>query len=291
MADVLWFNGRFTTTDEPVLTVEDRGLLFGDAVYEVLKFVGRAPILASAHWARLCRCLELLEIRNPWSAGEFSALLAGLLDRTGFDDGIVYMQVSRGCATRSHGWPEGMTPSAFAYTSRFRFPDETMRRGGVGVVTTTESRWARCEIKSVNLLPNAISRTAARRAGAWEAVYVDDGRVIEGSSSNVFVVIDGELVTHEKSPGLLPGTVRDAVIGLAREAGLVVHERAPLLADLDRASEVFLTSTTSSVLPVASVDGRCVGNGTRGPVTERLQQAFGALEVKEADDWRSGLRL
>jgi len=291
MADVLWFNGRFTTTDEPVLTVEDRGLLFGDAIYEVLKFTGRAPILARAHWARLGRSLEMLEIPNPWTAAAFAAVLEGILARTEFEDGIIYLQVSRGCGTRSHAWPEGMTPVAFAYSSRFRFPDEAMRTGGVTIVTMPESRWARCEIKSVNLLPNAISKTAARRAGAHEALYVDGGNVVEGSSSNLFVVLDGEIVTHEKGSGLLPGTVRDAVIGLAGEAGLAVHERAPLLADLDRASEIFLTSTTSSVLPVASVDGRRVGNGTRGPVAERLQKAFGALEVKEADDWSSGLRL
>lgn len=291
MADVLWFNGRFTTTDEAVLTVEDRGLLFGDAVYEVLKFVDRAPILAAAHRARLCRCLELLEIGNPWSDGEYADLLAGLIGRTGFDEGIVYIQVSRGCGTRAHAWPQDMTPSAFAYTSRFRFPDEPMRSGGVGVITMAESRWARCEIKSVNLLPNAISKTEARRAGAWEAVYVDDGRVVEGSSSNVFVVLDGDLVTHEKGPGLLPGTVRDAVIGLARAAGLRVHERAPLLSELERASEIFLTSTTSSVLPVTRVDGRPAGGGRRGHVTERMQAAFAALEREESRRWTGGARI
>jgi D-alanine transaminase len=291
MADVLWFNGRFTTTDEPVLTVEDRGLLFGDAIYEVLKFAGRAPILARAHRARLGRSLEMLEIPNPWTAADFAAVLEGILQRTEFEDGIIYLQVSRGCGTRSHAWPEGMSPVAFAYSSRFRFPDEAMRTGGVTVVTMPESRWARCEIKSVNLLPNAISKTAARRAGAHEALYLDGENVVEGSSSNLFVVLDGEIVTHEKGSGLLPGTVRDAVIDLAREAGLAVYERAPRVAELARASEIFLTSTTSSVLPVVSIDGRSVGGGCRGPVTERLQSAFARLEHDETERWRAGIRL
>lgn len=286
MPDVLWIDGRWTTTDEPVLTVGDRGLLFGDAVYEVLKFVGRAPILADAHWQRLCRSLSMLEIPNPWTEHVYREVLGGLMSRASAESGVVYIQVSRGSGARAHAWDDAATPLAFAYASVFRFPDEAMRRVGVGVVLVPESRWARCVIKSVNLLPNVIAKKTAKRAGAYEAFFVDGEHVVEGASSNVFVVRGGAVVTHPKGSGLLPGTVRDAVVGLAREAGIAIDERAPLSAELETAAEVFLTSTTSSVLPVTSVDGRPVGDGTRGPVTERLQKAFEALETSEAARWR-----
>jgi len=278
MADVLWFDGRFTTTDEPVFTVRDRAVLFGDAVYEVLKFVDRSPTLVEAHWKRLCRSLALLEIGNPWSESAFRELLAEILRRTEHESGIIYLQVTRGGGERSHVWQDDLPPVGFMYVSAFRFPDETMRRDGVSVITLPDSRWASCEIKSVNLLPNVLAKKAAKRAGAAEAIFVDDDRVVEGGSSNVFLVMDSRVVTHPRDQSILPGTVRDAVIELAREEGITVEERPPLVAELERAEEIFLTSTTLSVLPVTRVDGRAVGRGTRGPVTERLQRAFSRVE-------------
>lgn len=287
MGDVLWFDGRWTTTDEPVLTVGDRSVLFGDAVYEVLKFVGRAPILVEAHWQRLSRSLGMLEIPNPFSRGSFLDVSRELLLRTGHESGIIYLQVSRGSGVRSHAWADQMKPVAFMHASAFGFPDEPMKRDGVGVVLLPESRWSRCEIKSVNLLPNVIAKKAAKRAGAYEAVFVDGDWIVEGSSSNVFVVRDGRVATPPKEIGLLPGTVRDAVISLARGAGIEIEERAPTIAEIGSADEIFLTSTTSSVLPVTAIDGRAVANGRRGPVTERLQSAYAALEESEAARWPS----
>jgi D-alanine transaminase len=286
MADVLWFNGRFTTTDEAVLTVRDRGLLFGDAIYEVLKFVDRAPILAAAHWRRLCRCLDMLEIRNPWTPRDWAALLDALLERTAFSEGIIYLQVSRGAGPRTHGWSGELDPSAFVWSSPFPFPDEATRESGVAVMTMPESRWARCEIKSVNLLPNAIAKTAARRAGVYEAVFVENGRIIEGSSSNFFAVVGGELVTPAAGSHLLPGTVRAAIIDLARDEGIVVREQDLAVSDLEHASEAFLTSTTSSVLPVTTIDALPVGDGRRGRVTVTLQSAFAAFEREQALEWK-----
>jgi len=281
MADALWFDGRFTTTDEPLFTVRDRAVLFGDAVYEVLKFVDRSPILVEAHWRRLCRSLELLEIGNPWTESSFRELLSEILRRADPDSGIVYLQVTRGGAERSHVWQDDVPPVAFMYASAFRFPDEAMRHDGVAVITLPDARWARCEIKSVNLLPNVMAKKAAKRAGAVEAIFVDGDRITEGGSSNVFLVLNGFLVTHPKDQNILAGTVRDAVVELCREEGLPVEERAPLVSELARAEEVFLTSTTLSVLPVSSVDGRTVGEGRRGAITERLQIAFSRIENHE----------
>lgn len=290
MSDILWIDGRFTTTAEPVFTVEDRGLLFGDAVYEVVKFVDGAPVLFAAHWRRLVRSLAMLEIGNPWAIEELASIVDELLARTSFTEGIIYLQVTRGAGTRSHAWGTDTPPRGFVYSSRGRVSDETMRREGVAVITIDDGRWARCDIKSVNLLANVIAKTEARRAGVYEALFVKGDRIVEGASSNVFAFLDGALVTPAEGSELLPGTVRAAVIELARNAGIEVSQAGLRLTDLARAPEVLLTSTSSFVLPVRAIDGRRVGDGARGPVTARLQELLAALERAESESWKKGVR-
>src|SRR5258708_26053661 len=142
MPDVLWINGRFTTTDEPVIRVEDRGFQFGDAVYEVFKFLGRGPIFLYEHYRRMERRLAEIEIANPWSGlDDFASMAEALLARTSFDDGIVYVQVSRGVAKRSHFYAEDIGPTAIAYSRRFRFPDAPTKRVGNRVITTPDLLW------------------------------------------------------------------------------------------------------------------------------------------------------
>ena len=141
MADVLWINGRFTTTDERVLGVEDRGFLFADAVYEVFKFVGKKPLFLLDHFRRLDRSLRTIEIETPWDERAFTADIAALLERTTFDDGIVYIQVTRGEGTRSHFWQESLTPTAIAYSRRMQFPGEEKKASGIRVITTEDRRW------------------------------------------------------------------------------------------------------------------------------------------------------
>ncbi len=281
MADVLWINGRFTTTDEPVIRVEDRGFQFGDAVYEVFKFLGRGPIFLSEHYRRMERGLAEIEIANPWSGlDDFAAMAAALLERTSFDDGIVYVQVSRGVAERSHFYAEDLVPTAIAYSRRFRFPDAASKEVGIRVITTPDLRWKRCDVKSVNLVANALAKKKAQRAGAVEAVLIDDGMVREGASSNFFVVRRGVVITHLLDPHILPGVVRDRTISLALEAKIGVDERPLREAELFDVDEAFITSTTNGVMPVTAIDGRPVGSGQRGPVTAELQRLFDLCEVR-----------
>src|SRR3954454_22448392 len=279
MPDVLYFNGRFTTTDERVLGVEDRGFQFGDACYEVFKFLGRSPAFLAEHYRRLDKGLHALEIANPWpDAQSFRATMRELLDRTEFDDGIVYIQVSRGESERAHFWPDDIVPTAVAYSRRFRFPDAAKQERGIRVITAPDQRWKQCDVKSVNLLANAIAKKKAQRAGADEALLIEEGTVREGASSSFFAVIDGRIITHPLDEHILPGVVRDRVIDLAIAAKIRVDERPLREAELFGLGEAFITSTTQGVMPVAEIDGRIIGNSRRGEVTTELQRRFDELE-------------
>jgi D-alanine transaminase len=280
MADVLYFNGRFTTTDERVLGIEDRGFQFGDAVYEVFKFVRRKPAFLLEHFRRMEKGLSEIEIASPWTEEQFTTVMTDLLDRTAFDEGIVYIQVSRGEARRAHFWPEGIPPTVIAYSRAFRFPDAMRKDVGIKVITVPDHRWHFCNVKSVNLLANAIAKKAAQRAGADEAILLDDAFVREGASSNFFAVKNGGIVTHPLDERILAGVVRDKVIGLALAAKIRVDERPLREAELFEVDEAFITSTTQGVMPVTEIDSRIVANSRRGPITTTLQASFDQLESR-----------
>ena len=279
MSDVLYFNGRFTTTAERVLGVEDRGFQFGDAVYEVFKFLGKRPIFLRQHFRRMERGLQRIEIPLPWDEPSFGKTVRELLDRTAFDDGIVYVQVTRGEAERAHFWPEGMTPTAIAYSRAFKFPDAAKKERGIRVITTPDRRWHYCSVKSTNLLANVMAKKQAQRAAADEAIFLgDDGTVREGASSSFFAVKNGRVVTHTLEDCILPGVVRDTVISLALSAKLPVDERPLREAELFDLDEAFITSTTQGVMPISELDGRIIGNSRRGEITTRLQELFDRKE-------------
>jgi len=278
MADILYFNGRFTTTDERVLGVEDRGFQFGDAIYDVIKFLERRPVLLADHYRRMERALRELEIRSPWTESEFERVVQQLLERTVAADGIVYVQISRGEAPRAHFWPESISPTVVAYSRVFVFPDAAKKERGIRVITVPDERWKRCDIKSVNLLGNAFAKKRAQRAGADEAILMADGFVREAASSNFFAIKNGGIVTHPLDPHVLPGVVRDRVIGLALRARIRVDERPLREAELFDLDEAFITSTTQGVMPVAEIDGRVIGNSRRGTITEALQVTFDEVE-------------
>ena len=278
MGDVLWFNGRFTTTDEKVVGVEDRGFQFGDAVYEVFKFTGKRPIFLEDHFRRMQRGLQEIEIRAPWTEEQFAGMTRELLARTEFEEGIVYVQVTRGEMQRAHFFPDDMKATALAYSRRFKFPDETKKELGARVITTPDQRWLRCDVKSVNLLGNALAKKKAQRAGAEEALLIADGSVREGASSSFFVVRGGRLITHPLDEHILPGVVRDRTIGLALSARIRVDERPLREEELFDLDEAFLTSTTLGIMPVTDIDGRVIGNSRRGQITTQLQRMMTDLE-------------
>ena len=284
MADVLYFNGRWTSTAERVLGVEDRGFLFGDAVYEVFKFIGKRPVFLADHYRRLDGGLREIEIPNPWSEAQFTGTMDELLGRTRFNDGIVYIEVTRGESERTHFWADNMQPTAIAYSRRFRFPDATKKELGVRLITTRDIRWRACHVKSVNLLANAMAKKKAQRAAADEALLVDEGTVREGASSSFFIVRDGRIITHPLDEHILPGVVRDRTIGLALGAKIRVDERPIDETELFDLHEAFITSTTQAVMPVSEIDGRVIANSRRGEITGRLQRLLDEAELHDVAD-------
>jgi D-alanine transaminase len=278
VSDVLYINGRFSTTDERVIGVEDRGFQFGDAVYEVFKFLGKRPIFLSEHYRRMENGLREIEIRVPWDEAQFADVVHELLARTVFDDGIVYVQVTRGESERKHFYPDDLTPTAIAYSRAFTFPDAAKKARGIALITADDLRWKHCNVKSVNLLANAIAKKKAQRAGADEALLLDDGLVREAASSSFFGIRGGAVITHPLDKHILPGVVRDRLVSLALANGMKVDER-PLredeLFDLD---EAFITSTTMGVMPVASIDGRAM---RRGAITAMLQRLLDDDEARQ----------
>ncbi len=287
MSDVLYFNGRWTTTAERVLGVEDRGFEFGDAVYEVFKFLRKRPIFALDHFRRMDRGLREIEMRNPWNEITFMKTMEELLDRTAFESGIVYIQVSRGESERAHFYPDDMTPTAVAYSRRFNFPDQTKKERGIRLITVPDLRWKRCDVKSVNLLANSLAKKRAQRGAADEALLVGDGMVREGASSSFFVVVKGRVITHPLDEHILPGVIRDRTIGLALAAKIRVDERPIRETELLDLDEAFITSTTMGVMPVTEIDGRVIANSRRGEITTGLQRLFDDLELREISQNRA----
>jgi D-alanine transaminase len=278
VSDVLYINGRFTTTAERVIGVEDRGFQFGDAVYEVFKFLGKRPIFLSEHYRRMERGLREIEIRVPWDEAQFADVVRELLARTAFDDGIVYTQVTRGESERKHFYPDDLTPTAIAYSRAFTFPDAAKKARGIALITAEDLRWKHCNVKSVNLLANAIAKKKAQRAGADEALLVDDGIVREAASSSFFGIREGAVITHPLDEHILPGVVRDRVVSLARANHFRLDERPLREAELFDLDEAFITSTTLGVMPVASIDGRAM---RRGDMTTKLQRLLDDDEARE----------
>lgn len=276
MSEIVYLNGRFVPYQEALVPVEDRGNLFGDGVYEVIRFYGGHPFVMKAHMERLARSAG--EIRLP--AVDIAALMeAGLetVRRNGVDDGSLYIQVSRGPAPRNHAFPPDPKPTIFMIARSLARPDRALVERGVACISVPDIRWLRCDIKSIGLLPNVLAKQQAKEAGAYEALFVRDGILTEGTSSNVFAVKDGKLITHPGDGHILPGITRRLILAIASKEGIDVVQEALRVKELDSVDELLISGTTTEVMGVVSVDGRAIGNGEPGPVTKRIQAQYDRL--------------
>ncbi|TAL08698.1 MAG: D-amino acid aminotransferase [Nitrospirae bacterium] len=268
-------NDVFLPLSEARVSVEDRGFQFGDGVYELVRVYAGAPFHLPEHLERLDQSARALGIPLPYPRDRWTAVIAEAVARSGFADAKVYIQVTRGVAPRDHVPAAGPVTPTVVVTVRAMTPlAPALYTGGAAVVTVADVRWARCNIKTIGLLANVLAKQQARDQGAQEALFVRDGAVLEGATSNVMLVEKRCLVTPPEGPLLLPGVTRRVVLGLAQAAGVAVKERPVREDELYAADEVLLTGTTIEVLPVARVNGRPVGAGAPGPVTTLLMARF-----------------
>lgn len=271
---LVYLNGSFLPIDDATISALDRGFVFGDGVYEVWRTLRGRLFEAERHQERLERGLRALRITAPADVRleRVTAIAERLLEENGLLDGdaTLYVEITRGAAPRTHYFPTGNTAATLLVMASAFTPSPT-RFTGTTVITQPDVRWLRCDIKTIQLLPNVLARQAATEAGASEAIFVRDGMITEGTHTTVFALIDGVLRTHPADHLVLPGVTREVVIEIAREVGLRVREEAIAMAELAHVTELFLTGTTTDVTPVVGVDGHAIGNGTPGPVTSELR--------------------
>lgn len=277
---LVWLNGTITPYGEARVALEDRGFVFADGVYEVIRAYDGRPFALQAHLDRLRRSAAGIEIDLPQADAELRAIIGDLLAQSGAREAEIYMQLTRGVARRNHPFPEGVPPTLVVGVRSLRELPDSLWETGVTAITVDDERWARCDLKTIGLLPNVLAKQKAQRRNAFEALFVRQGCLTEGSSTNVLLVREGRLISPLADNRILPGVTRAEVLRLAREAGIPVEERDVLADELSRAHEVFLASTRLEVMPVVAVDGREVGAGRPGPITAQLLAALRAETTK-----------
>jgi len=274
---IAYVDGRYLPHGRAAVHIEDRGLQLADAVYEVCGVVAGALMDEQEHLDRLARSLGEIGMAMPMARGALRLVMRELVRRNRVRNGLLYLQVTRGAARRDHPIPPAGRRPTLILTVREMDVGAIERRrvSGVAVVTRADERWARCDIKSTQLLPNLLAKTAARQMGAYEAWLVDaDGFVTEGSSTTAWIVDQAEtLTTRQLSHKILPGVTRRVILEAAAEAQLPVLEHCFTPAEAQAAKEAFISSATG-IVPVVSIDGKTIGDGRPGPVTRRVQELY-----------------
>jgi D-alanine transaminase len=279
-----YVNGQYLPHGQAAVHIEDRGYQFADGVYEVVPVAGGRAVDEIPHLDRLERSLAELRIAMPISRRALEIVCRELLRRNGIRNGLIYIQVTRGVAPRNHSFPAHARSALVMTTKRMDFDGQSKFRDGVAVISAPDLRWARRDIKTINLLPNCLAKQAALEAGAYEAIQVDaEGKVTEGTSSNAWIVTnDGMLVTRQLSNDILHGVTRRTILAIAMEEGIAFEERPFTVPEAQGAREAFVTSATSFVTPVVEIDGRRIGDGKPGLLSQRLLSWY--------RDYMAGLR-
>jgi D-alanine transaminase len=269
---IVYLNGEFLPLEKAGVSPLDRGFLFSDAIYEVVRFDRGRPYRLEEHLRRMRE--GLLALRIGADAGFYPAAARRLLAENGLagSDAVVYAQVSRGAAPRTHVFPpEGTPATIFAFA---RASDPPPGESGSSAILVPDQRWGRCDIKTVMLLPNVLAAQEAREAGAMDAIFVRDGLALEGTKANLFALIEGKVRTAPNGPSILPGVTRGAVIEAASRLSIRVEERGFTVEEMFSAAEVFLASTTLWTHSLVKIADRRIGNGEPGPLAARLREAL-----------------
>lgn len=276
MSRFAYVNRRYIGHRAATVHIEDRGYQFADGIYEVIAVCRGELVDAEPHLDRLERSLRELKIAMPMSRAALAVVMDEVITRNRVEDGIIYIQMTRGVAARDHAFPAKPRTQIVMTARRTKPHPRSVDEDGVKAISVPDIRWERCDIKSVSLLPNVLAKQQAKEAGAYEALFVaPDGTITEGSSTNAWIITrEGELVTQPSSNAILSGITRRAVMAIAREEGLTLVERAFTLSEAKAAREAFVTSTTSFVMPVTQIDDAVIANGKAGSMSRKLRQRY-----------------
>ena len=282
MSRIVFVNGKFVKEQEAVISIFDRGFIFGDGIYEVVPVIHGKIIDRDYFLERLERSLFELSIPWPCSEQEYIQMMNALIEKNGLEEGIVYSQVTRGKAERDFPFPKSVQPGIVAFTSQMEILDNPDFETGIAVTTTPDLRWKRRDIKSINLLGQVLAKQDAITRNSKEAWMVENGQVTEGASSSAYIVKNDVLVTRSLSNAILPGIRRRTILELAERAKINVEERTFSVAEAKAADEALISSATTMVLGVVSIDGCLIGDGTPGPITRKLRGLYQDRILQEA---------
>ena len=268
------WNGQEMDLSEVRVSVLDRAFLFGDAVYEVIRVYGKHAWKIDEHFNRLQSSLEAIKI-HPVDLSEIRRQTDTTLTNSSIREGIIYIQVTRGEASRTHYFPRTIIPNCLIYVDEFTDPYKDLRAHGVHVITYPDIRWSRNYIKVTSLLANCLAAEAAFELGCLESILIDSqGFVTEGSHTSIFAVRNGCLLVAPDGPNILPGITKRQVLNLANDSNIPIKEQRLAKSDIQEIDELFLSGTPEEILPIISVDNRPVGNGKPGPIALKLQEQF-----------------
>lgn len=282
MSRIVFVNGKFVKEQEAVISIFDRGFIFGDGIYEVVPVILGKIIDRDYFLERLERSLFELAIPWPCSEQEYIQMMNALIEKNELKEGIVYSQVTRGPAERDFPFPASVQPGIVAFTSQMEILDNPDFETGIAVTTTPDLRWKRRDIKSINLLGQVLAKQDAITQNSKEAWMIENGQVTEGASSSAYIVKNDVLVTRSLSNAILPGIRRRTILELAERAKINVEERAFSVAEAKAADEALISSATTMVLGVVSIDGCLIGDGTPGPITRKLRGLYQDRILQEA---------
>lgn len=277
---IVYLNGELTPLSEARIPVLDRGFIFGDGVYEVIPVYAGKPFRAAQHLARLARSLDAIGIPNPHDEGQWTALIARVMQANPMPDQMIYIQVTRGVAKRMHAFPKEVTPTVFIMTNPMSLPPAAATERGVACVTMEDKRWLHCQIKSTSLLGNVLAAQNAAEHGVTEAIQFRDGMLTEASASNVWVVKNGVVAAPPKDNLILEGIRYGLIEELCARFEIPLVSRPVTRDEVFAADEVLLSSASKEILPVVTIDGQTIGKGVPGPVFQRLYTAY--QEAKSA---------
>jgi len=283
MSRIVYVNGEFVPEEDAKVSVFDRGFMFADGVYEVSSVIRGKLIDNEGHMVRLQRSMNELDMPAPATNEEIEAIQKQLIEKNDLDEGLIYLQVTRGPADRDFAYPKEPKPSLVLFTQKKNVINNPIAETGISVITVEDIRWARRDIKTVGLLAPCMAKMQAKAAGADDAWLVEDGSVTEGSSNNAYIVTkDGTIVTRYVGNQILNGITRRAILALAKEHDYNIEERLFSVEECYEAAEAFVTSATMFVQGVVQIDGKQIGDGKPGPVAKKLREYYVEMALAEA---------